>query len=105
MAVAVALYQATAFHHGYQASDDFERAWGYVFALLLAFWVDEDSRGRAEVYRPSFDLGLFICLIWIFYLPFYLVRTRGVRGWLWIVGLFSLAFLGTLFQWLVYAAS
>ncbi len=103
--VVVALYQATVFHLGYETSVEFERVWGYVFPFLLAFWVEEDSRARPEIYRPSFDIGLFIYLIWILYLPFYLLRTRGANGWLWIVGLFSLAFLGSILQLAVYAAS
>ena len=104
MNVLVALYQATAYYHGYQPSEDFQKVWAYVFVFLLAFWVDEDSRGRAEIYRPSFDIGFFMMLIWVLYLPYYLVRTRGSQGWVWIVGLFSLAYLGTILKWIVYAA-
>lgn len=103
--VVVALYQATVFHLGYETSVEFQRVWGYVFPLLLACWVEEDSRGRSEIYRPSFDIGLFIYLIWILYLPFYLLRTRGKNGWLWIVGLFSLAFLGAILRLAIYAVS
>jgi hypothetical protein len=105
VSVAVALYQATVFYLGYETSAEFERVWSYVFPFLLAFWVEEDSRDRPGVYRPSLDMGLFICLVWIFYLPFYLVRTRGANGWFWIAGLFSLAFLGTILQLAIYAAS
>jgi hypothetical protein len=102
MAVAVALYQAAMFHLGQQTSADFEKVWSFVFPLMLASWVDEDSRARPEVYRPSFDIGFFVCLVWILYLPFYLLRTRGTRGWLWITGLLALAFLGTILQWAIF---
>src|SRR5688572_22251580 len=105
MAVAVAFYQAAVFYRGYQTSEEFEKVWSYVFPLMLAVWLDEDSRRRPEIYRPSFDLGLFVCMAWIFYFPFYLLRTRGAKGWLWIVGLLSLAFLGTVLQWGIYAAN
>lgn len=105
MSVAVGLYQATLFYLGGDTSEEFERVWGYIFPLLLAFWVEADSKGRPEVYRPSFDMGLFIYLIWIVYLPFYLLRTRGTRGWLWIAGLLSLAFLGMILQWAIYTAT
>lgn len=105
MAVAVALYQATAFYRGYETSGDFEKVWSFVFPLMLAVWLDEDSRDRPGIYRPTFDLGLFIYLAWIFYFPFYLLRTRGARGWFWIVGLLSLAFLGVILQLGIYAAS
>jgi hypothetical protein len=105
MYVAVAVYAAAAFYQGYLPSVGFYRASDLVFPLLLAFWVDEDSRGRPEVIRPSFDIGMFIGLIWILYLPWYLLRTRGTRGWLWIAGLLGLLFLGPILQMLIYAAS
>jgi hypothetical protein len=105
MGMAVAAYQAAAFYQGYQPSADFHWLWDFVFALLLATWVDEDSRGRTDVNRPSFDLGLFVCLIWILYLPWYLLRTRGAMGWFWIAGLLLLALLGPILQVLIYAAS
>lgn len=103
MGVAVAAYQAASFYQGYEPSVAFHKLWGYVFALLLAIWVDEDSRGRSEMDRPSFDIGMFMGLVWILYLPWYLLRTRGTKGWLWIGGLFALALLGTILQWLIYA--
>lgn len=105
MSMAVAVYQAATFRLGYETTAQFQRVWSYVFPFLLAFWVEEDSRARPGVYRPSFDIGFFMCLIWIFYLPFYLLRTRGARGWLWIAGLFALAFLGTILRLVIYAAS
>jgi hypothetical protein len=105
LGVVVALYQAAMFRLGHETSAEFEAAWGYALPFLLALWVEEDSRGRSEIYRPSFDHGLFMYLAWIFYLPYYLLRTRGRNGWLWIVGLFSLAFLGTILRLAIYAAS
>jgi hypothetical protein len=105
MYVAFAVYGAAAFYQGYQPSAELYRLSDFVFPLLLAMWVDEDSRGRTEVTRPSFDMGLFICLIWILYLPWYLLRTRGPAGWIWIAGLLGLVFLGPILQMLIYAAS
>jgi hypothetical protein len=105
MYIVVAIYAAAAFYRGYQPSVGFYRASDLIFPLLLAIWVDEDSRGRPEVTWPSFDMGFFISLIWILYLPWYLLRTRGPRGWLWIAGLLGLVFLGPILQWLIYAAS
>jgi hypothetical protein len=101
----VAMYQATLFYLGSETSEVFEKAWGYAFVGLLAFWVDTDSRGRDNIYRPSFDLGLFIFLVWVLYLPYYLIRTRGRLGWFWLLGLCVLGYLGLLLQWAIYAAS
>jgi hypothetical protein len=105
MGVAVAMYQVAAFHQGYQPSADFQQFSRFVWALLLGTWVEEDSRGRLEADRPSLDLGLFMYVIGIVYLPWYLLRTRGSQGWLWIAGLIALAFLGTILQLLLYAAT
>jgi hypothetical protein len=105
MACVVGLYQAFVFHLGSQTSPGFEKVWSCVFAGLLAFWVDEDSKDRKETVRPSFDIGLFIYLVWIVYLPYYLLKTRGRSGWLWLAGLVLVVFLGTVLQWVVYAAS
>lgn len=105
VSVVVALYQAITFYLGLEITAEFERVWGCVFAGMLAFWVDEDSKPRRQIDRPSFDIGLFIYLAWIIYLPYYLLKTRGRAGWLYIVGLLVLAFLGVLLQWVVYAAS
>jgi hypothetical protein len=101
----VAMYEATLFSLGAQTSEAFEKVWGCAFAGLLAFWVDTDSRGRSNIYRPSFDLALFVLLVWVIYLPYYLIRTRGRRGWLWLLGLGVLVYLSVLLQWAVYAAS
>jgi hypothetical protein len=105
MYVTVAVYGAAAFYQGYQPSADLYSLSDLVLPLLLAMWVDQDSRGRPEVTRPSFDMGLFICLIWILYLPWYLLRTRGPAGWVWIAGLLGLVFLGPILQMLIYAVT
>ena len=105
LGVAVAVYRSVAFYAGaYVPSMEFDRLWGGVFALLLAAWLYEDSRGREDVALPSFDLGMFVFLIWILLLPWYLLRTRGKMGWLWIAGLLTLAFLGPVLQLLLYFA-
>jgi hypothetical protein len=102
LCVAVAAYQTVAFYRGYAPSRDFTQLWSGVFALLLAIWVEEDSRGRSEVDLPTFDLGLFIFLVGFLLLPWYLLRTRGPKGWLWIAGLFAAAFLAALLQLLIF---
>jgi hypothetical protein len=105
ISVAVAVYQAVTFYLGLQTSAEFGKVWGYAFTGMLAFWVDEDSKRRPEFDRPSFDIGLFMYLAWLVYLPYYLLKTRGRNGWLWILGFLLLGFLGALLQLAVYAAS
>lgn len=102
LCVAVAAYETAAFYQGYAPSAGFLRLWAGVFAGLLAIWVQEDSRGRPDVSLPSLDLALFMFLMWFLLVPWYLLRTRGPRGWLWIAGLFAAAFLAALLQLLIF---
>jgi hypothetical protein len=78
--------------------------WGIVYSLLLAMWVDADSRGRAAIYRP-FEFGWLVLVAAVFYLPYYLLKTRGAMGVLWLAGFIVLPVLGVLLQfafWMSY---
>jgi hypothetical protein len=48
--------------------------------MLIVWWLKEDSKnfGLNWVY----DMGLFIYLGWIFILPYYLFKTRGIRAFI-----------------------
>jgi hypothetical protein len=98
----VAAYQTFIFYIGLETSDYFEELWNFSFVGLLVTWLYIDSENRPEIYRPSFDYGLFVFAAWVFYLPYYLIRTRGRSGWLWVLGLAVLAFLGPLLQLAIY---
>jgi hypothetical protein len=69
--------------------------WAITFNLILAMWVEADSRSRPEIYRP-YNLGFFAFFFWFAYVPYYLVRTRRLVGVLWLVGFLSLYLLGFL---------
>lgn len=90
----------------YQTGLEAERlslAWSVVFSLLVATWIEADSRGDARVYRP-YEFGFLAYLIWPLYLPYYLIRTRGALGFAWLVGLAILYLLGWVLKtaiWLV----
>lgn len=77
--------------------------WPFVFSILLALWIDQDSRGRTNVYRP-FDFSFLIYFTSIFYAPYYLWRTRGARGAVAAIGLVALAFLGSLLAMAIHVA-
>ena len=54
------------------------------FPVLLCLWLQGDiKRGREWC---VWDLGLFLFLAWPVLVPFYLLRTRGARGLLPILG-------------------
>lgn len=52
-------------------------------------WTDARKRGFVWVY----DLGFFLCIAWPIVMPYYLVRTRGAKGFLVVLGFVS-AYLG-----------
>ena len=66
---------------------------GIVAVLFLVLWIDSDSRGRPDIYRP-FEYGHLLLFLWLPYLPYYMWRTRRVRGLFAFVGLVALFFAG-----------
>jgi len=69
--------------------------------LLLALWVDVDSRDHRQVGR-SFDYGFLVLVFLVPYLPYYLWRTRGAAGLLMCAGFLGLFLMGFLVQLLIY---
>lgn len=58
---------------------------------LIGWWMRRDSqrRGFAWVY----DMGMFLYILWPFIMPYYLLKTRGARGLLVVLG-FVVAYVG-----------
>ena len=81
------------------ASDHTLDLWGVVFLLQLASWVDADTVRHRQIYRP-YELGWFVYLFVIPYLPYYLIKTRGARGVLWLVGFIALYLLADIAYWI-----
>lgn len=54
------------------------------FLWIIGWWLRTDSRKRgvASVY----DMGFFLCIAWPLVMPYYLVKTRGAKGLLVILG-------------------
>jgi hypothetical protein len=65
----------------------------YAFPLLLALWIDADSRDYPQIRWP-FDRGLFMWLYMPVLLPVYLYRTRRARGLALLLGFVALGTLG-----------
>ena len=103
LAVLTASYEAIAYWHGREGSEGLLGVAGFASVLLLALWVEEDSKGQPQVYRP-FEHGQLAFLLWIPYLPYYLWRTRGARGMLMLSGFVVLLLAGWFAQWVVYLA-
>lgn len=104
LSVLGAIHQGILYWQDSEDARDLLSVWQLFFALALALWVDADSKGYPQIYRP-FEYGYLVLLYWIPYLPFYLWRTRGpARGMLMLAGFVSLWFLGYLVQWILHAA-
>jgi|SRR5215510_11464048 len=58
---------------------------------IIGWWLGSDSRKRGVV--PVYDMGFFLCIAWPIVMPYYLLKTRGAKGLLVILG-FIAAYLG-----------
>ena len=104
LSVIGAIYEGILYWHDLEGGKNLFSIWQLFFVVLLALWIDADSRAFPKIYRP-YEYGYLVFLYWIPYLPFYLWRTRGVAaGMLMLAGFVGLWFLGYLVQWLLYVA-
>jgi hypothetical protein len=97
----VAGFEALAFARGSELTTPITTVWPLVFLVLLALWVTEDSKAHPEIQKP-FDYGFLVFMFSLLYLPYYLWRSRGAVGLLWLTGFVALYSLGWLAQWAVY---
>jgi len=95
VAVLGAGYEALFHWHATEPRDYTLYLWHFVFVILLALWIDADSRDRPAIYRP-FEFGYLLLFLWLPYLPYYLWRTRRARGLALLAGFLALFFLGLL---------
>jgi polyferredoxin len=51
---------------------------------IIGWWLRTDSRKRGVVW--VYDLGFFLWIAWPLVMPYYLVKTRGAKGLLVILG-------------------
>jgi hypothetical protein len=58
----------------------------YPLGLLwsVGWWLREDSRRRGV--RWVFDMGLFLYIAWPVFMPYYLLKSRGAKGLLTMLG-------------------
>ena len=64
------------------------------FSLIVAAWVQADSRKLRQ--RHCYDFDSFVFFAWPIIVPVYLFRTRGVRAFLtllWFAGIWLVAML------------
>ena len=51
---------------------------------IIGWWLRTDSRKRGVVW--VYDLGFFLCIAWRLVMPYYLVKSRGAKGLLVVLG-------------------
>ena len=88
-------YESVFHLHGAAPRDFALYLWDFVFVILLALWIDADSKDHPEIYRP-FEFGYLLLFLWLPYLPYYLWRTRRAWGLVVLGGFLALFFLGYL---------
>lgn len=66
----------------------FSLAYSAGLLWIVGWWLLRDSRKRGVAW--VYDIGFFLSIAWPFIMPYYLLKTRGARGFLLI-----LAFVGT----------
>ncbi len=76
---------------GTASFSSFIRVWPIVYFVLFWHWIYYESASQEKFDRP-YNFGLSIQSFWHLYIPWYFVRTRGVKGIAYIVG-FLLLFL------------
>lgn len=89
--------EAWTYAAGHDVAANAINLWNTIFALLVAWWVVADSARHPRVYKP-FKFGWLVLVFLPFYLPYYLVRTRGALGLVWLLGFIVLFLLGWLLQ-------
>ncbi|MEP6569662.1 MAG: hypothetical protein ABJC10_07810 [Acidobacteriota bacterium] len=63
------------------------------FLWFVGWWLRRDSKARSIPW--VYDMGMFLYILWPFIMPYYLLKTRGARGLLVILG-FVVAYMGGL---------
>ena len=65
------------------------------FLWLITAWLFTDSRKRGI--NLAYEMGMFLYIAWPIYMPYHLIKTRGARGLLVILG-FLVVYIGA---WMV----
>ena len=71
-----------------EVSGSAQASWSIVFTILVAMWVQKDSRNND--FDQPFDFGLFLYLFLPLLLPYYLYCTRGVEGFVTFMGFIAI---------------
>jgi len=65
---------------------------GVLFSLIALMWVNADARQRQVTVTPGFKVG--VVLVSGIFIPFYVLKTRGLRSGAQRLGVFLVHFIG-----------
>lgn len=71
------------------ASEGSTLLWRFAFVLCMVRWVELDR--RAHRFDAPFEFDAFVFFGWPLVVPYYLFKTRGVRGFVYGLGFWVLA--------------
>ena len=63
-----------------------------LFFCLIGYWLDVDSREKRTL--RVWDMGFFLYVAWPFILPYYLVKTRGIKRTLLTLLIITMVYVG-----------
>lgn len=67
----------------------------FTFYWALSWWFLNDSRNQSAAWVDGYmDVGMFLYIAWIFFVPYYLFKTRGWKKALLMIGIFLGIFFG-----------
>ena len=79
-----------------ESSDNIFTLWVVLFTALISMWCQKD---QAEGQLTS-NIGLMAFLFWPIVLPYYLLKTRGIEGFVTFIG-FSTLYISPNISWLI----
>jgi len=70
-----------------EAPESFTWISPFAFLWVIGWWLLTDSRKRGI--KLVYDMGLVLYIAWPLFMPYYLLKTRGAKGMLVIIGFVS----------------
>lgn len=67
------------FYTEYYPSHDLVVLYQFLLIALVSWYIVSENREAAYVYHP-YELGMLAWLFWPFYIPYYLYKSRRLRG-------------------------
>jgi quinol-cytochrome oxidoreductase complex cytochrome b subunit len=68
--------------------------WGFLGYYFICLWIFRDAKNQDKIYKP-FDFGFLIYLFMIPYIPYYIVKTRRLTGFLKLIAILVILVTGT----------